>query len=94
MPFFSSVFGRLVALEPHIFCVERARLLCGLSKEVYADPDKLKSFQVSGKILSDDKGKKVKVFKFRRRKDSETLNGHRQSYQTVEITSISKGRSK
>ena len=69
-------------------------LMISDSKEVYADPDKLKSFQVSGKILSDDKGKKVKVFKFRRRKDSKTLNGQRQSYQTVEITSISKGRSK
>ena len=50
----------------------------------------LKSFKIKAKVLSDDKGKKLKVFKFRRRKDSKTLNGHRQNYQTVEILSISK----
>ena len=69
-------------------------LMISDTKEIYSEPDKLKSFQVSGKILSDDKGKKIKVFKFRRRKNSKTLNGHRQSYQTVEIKSISKGKGK
>ncbi|MBT3445481.1 50S ribosomal protein L21 [bacterium] len=58
--------------------------------KVHTDSSKLKSFKVKAKVVSDDKGKKLKVFKFRRRKDSKTLNGHRQPYQTVEIVSIGK----
>ena len=54
-------------------------------ENVLVDAAQLKSFKIKAKVLSDDKGKKLKVFKFRRRKDSKTLNGHRQNYQTVEI---------
>ena len=59
-------------------------------KNIVVDGKKLKSYKIKAKVLSDDKGKKLKVFKFRRRQDSKTLNGHRQPYQTVEILSISK----
>ena len=59
-------------------------------ENILVDAAQLKSFKIKAKVLSDDKGKKLKVFKFRRRKDSKTLNGHRQNYQTVEILSISK----
>ena len=59
-------------------------------ENVLVDAAQLKSFKIKAKVLSDDKGKKLKVFKIRRRKDSKTLNGHRQNYQTVEILSISK----
>ena len=59
-------------------------------KNIVVDGKKLKSYKIKAKVLSDDKGKKLKIFKFRRRQDSKTLNGHRQPYQTVEILSISK----
>ncbi|MDG2005731.1 MAG: 50S ribosomal protein L21 [Thermodesulfobacteriota bacteirum] len=59
-------------------------------KNVLVNAAQLKTFKIKAKVLSDDKGKKLKVFKFRRRKNSKTLNGHRQPYQTVEILSISK----
>ena len=68
-------------------------LMISDSKKIFSDPSELKLFKVSAKVLSNEKGKKLKVFKFRRRQNSKTLNGHRQSYQTVEITSISRGRS-
>jgi len=69
-------------------------LMISDNKKILSDPSELKSFKVSAKVLSNEKGKKLKVFKFRRRQNSKTLNGHRQSYQTVEITSISKGKKK
>ena len=43
---------------------------------------------VKGKIVQEKKGKKIIVFKFKRRKDYRNKNGHRQRYTTVEITDI------
>ncbi len=43
---------------------------------------------VKGKILEEKKGKKIVVFKFKRRKDYRNKNGHRQRYTRVEITDI------
>ena len=60
-------------------------LLISDSTNVISDPTQLKSAKVKAKILSLVKGKKVKVFKFRRRQNSKTLNGHRKNYQKMEI---------
>ena len=43
---------------------------------------------VKAKIVGDKKGKKLIVFKFRRRKDFRKKTGHRQTFTTVEITDI------
>lgn len=43
---------------------------------------------VKAKIVGEKKGKKIIVFKFKRRKDYRNKNGHRQRYTTVEITDI------
>lgn len=43
---------------------------------------------VKAKIVQEKKGKKIIVFKFKRRKDYRNKNGHRQRYTTVEITDI------
>ena len=43
---------------------------------------------VKAKIIKEKKGKKIIVFKFKRRKDYRNKNGHRQRYTTVEITGI------
>tara|TARA_B100002003_G_scaffold162135_1_gene150504 strand:- start:73 stop:396 length:324 start_codon:yes stop_codon:yes gene_type:complete len=69
-------------------------LMISDNKKVLSNPSELKPFQISAKVVSNDKGKKLKVFKFRRRQNSKSLNGHRQSYQTVEIVSIDKRRNK
>lgn len=45
---------------------------------------------VKGKILSEKKGSKITVFKFKRRKGYRRKAGHRQKYTTVEITDINK----
>ena len=43
---------------------------------------------VSGKILSQTKGKKIIVFKMKPKKGYRNKNGHRQPYTKVEITKI------
>jgi large subunit ribosomal protein L21 len=48
----------------------------------------LTSAIVKGKILNEEKGKKLIIFKFKRRKGYRRKNGHRQRYTRVEITGI------
>ena len=43
---------------------------------------------VKGEVLGPAKGKKLIVFKFKRRKNSRKKNGHRQRFTRVRITSI------
>ncbi len=43
---------------------------------------------VKGKIVSQDLGEKLIVFKFKRRKQYRRKNGHRQKYTSVQIISI------
>lgn len=45
--------------------------------------------KVSGKITAHGRGKKLIVYKFRRRKNYRRKNGHRQPFTEVEITGIS-----
>jgi large subunit ribosomal protein L21 len=48
----------------------------------------VKGAKVTGKIVSQDLGEKLIVFKFKRRKKHRRKNGHRQDYTSVQITSI------
>ncbi|SFV77493.1 LSU ribosomal protein L21p [hydrothermal vent metagenome] len=43
---------------------------------------------VEAKVISQGKGKKVTIIKFRRRKHSMKTQGHRQLYTEIEITKI------
>jgi large subunit ribosomal protein L21 len=50
---------------------------------------------VTATIKSHGRGKKIEIIKFRRRKNSRTQAGHRQSYTEIEVTEIkAKGGSK
>jgi large subunit ribosomal protein L21 len=44
---------------------------------------------VAAEITGQDRGKKIVVFKFRRRKNYRRKNGHRQPYTELKITGIS-----
>mgnify|MGYP001799464184 CR=1 FL=1 len=44
--------------------------------------------QVVGEILGEVKGPKTIAFKYRRRKDSKSTKGHRQTYHEVKIVEI------
>ena len=48
----------------------------------------LKNVEVKGEILENKKGKKVIVFKKRRRHNSRRLNGHRQGISVVKINEV------
>jgi len=43
---------------------------------------------VVGKVVAEVKGRKLRAVKFRRRKDSKTVKGHRQRYHRVQIMAI------
>ena len=45
---------------------------------------------VEGKVLKNGRGKKIVVFKYRPKKDSKSMRGHRQPYTKVEITKIAR----
>ena len=45
--------------------------------------------KVTAKVLEHGRGDKVLVFKKRRRQDSRRMQGHRQNYTAIKITSIS-----
>lgn len=49
----------------------------------------VKGASVSAKVLSHVKGDKVLIFKKKRRKGYQTLNGHRQQFTKIEISGIS-----
>ena len=49
----------------------------------------IKGAKVLAEIVRHERGEKLIVFKFRRRKRFKRKNGHRQDYTTVKITSIS-----
>ena len=44
---------------------------------------------VEAKVLKNGKGKKITVFKYRPKKDSKSIRGHRQPYTKVQIEKIS-----
>ncbi len=48
----------------------------------------VKGAEVRGKVVTEVKGKKVISFKFKRRKSSKKIKGHRQRYTLVEIEDI------
>ena len=48
----------------------------------------LEGVKVTGKVLAQDKARKILVFKYKAKKDYRRRQGHRHPYTRVEITSI------
>jgi len=48
-------------------------------------------FKVKAKVLRNARGKKLIVFKFRKRKGFQKKQGHRQDFTELKITAITKG---
>ena len=66
----------------------RAVLLVARDGEVIVDPKALTGARVSGEVVGQGRGRKVKVMKFKRRKNYRRHRGHRQAATTVRITKI------
>src|SRR3954447_6488560 len=73
--------GATVDLEPVLF----------RSEDTVFDADGLSKVKVKAKILSQEKGEKLRVFKFKPKRGYKKRTGHRQKLTRIEITEISNG---
>ncbi|MGA1869768.1 MAG: 50S ribosomal protein L21 [bacterium] len=55
---------------------------------IMAKPDELEKVKVTGTVLEEEKGEKVIVFKYKRRKGYRNKQGHRQQYTRVKVDQI------
>ncbi len=54
----------------------------------------VKGVKVEGKVVCHGKGKKIRVYKYKAKKNYRRTQGHRQPYTKVEITAIKKAAAK
>jgi large subunit ribosomal protein L21 len=66
----------------------RSVLLVARDGEVIVAPDRLREARVVGEVVAQGRGRKIKVVKFKRRKNYRRHHGHRQAQTQVRITSI------
>jgi large subunit ribosomal protein L21 len=76
--------GGNVALEPILY----------RSDEAVFDQAGLKKVKVTAKVLSHERGEKLRVFKFKPKRGYKRRNGHRQELTRIEVTDISMGAAK
>lgn len=65
-------------------------LMVGEGEDLALGAPYLDSAKVSGEVVEQGRGKKIKIVKFKRRKHSRKQMGHRQWFTEVKITNISK----
>jgi large subunit ribosomal protein L21 len=58
---------------------------------VLATPDQLSGSSVAARVIGEAKGPKINGFTYKNKSNNRRRWGHRQSYATIEITSIKKG---
>jgi large subunit ribosomal protein L21 len=58
---------------------------------VLSTPDQLAEASVSGKVVGETKGPKITGFTYKNKTNNRRRWGHRQQYDTIEITKITKG---
>lgn len=63
-------------------------LLVGEGSDVKLGSPFVAGSKVQGKVTAQGRGRKIRVIKFKRRKDYKREHGHRQHYTEVEITGI------
>lgn len=65
-------------------------LLIGEGEDLSLGAPYLQGAKVTGEVVEQGRGKKIKIVKFRRRKHHRKQMGHRQWFTEVKITKISK----
>ena len=83
------VMLELLTAEPGEEVVFDKVLLVANGEDVNVGAPYVESGKVIGKVVRSDRAKKVKVIKFKRRKDFLRRQGHRQWFTEVKITGIS-----
>lgn len=66
-------------------------LLVGEGSDVKIGSPRVESGSVQGQVLEQDRGRKLNVTKYKRRKGYRRHHGHRQPYTQVKITGIHAG---
>lgn len=79
---------RLEGKEGDMLSFDKVLLVDNGGKATVGTPT-VKGASVSVKVLSHVKGDKVIIFKKKRRKGYQTMNGHRQQFTKIEIAGIS-----
>ncbi|MBA2637363.1 MAG: 50S ribosomal protein L21 [Solirubrobacterales bacterium] len=94
--------GKQYRVEPgQTLLVERLRAEAGASidlqpllfrdEETVLDPDGLGRVTVSAEIVAHERGKKLRVFKFKPKRGYRRRTGHRQELTRIRITEITHG---
>jgi len=80
----------LAAEEGDTVTIEQV-LMIGEGENVSIGSPLVNNASVTAKVLSNGRGKKIKIIKFKRRKHYRRQMGHRQNYTELEITAINGG---
>ena len=80
-------FEKLDVEEGKTITFDKVILVSNEGKIEVGTPN-VKGVKVEGKVVSHGKGKKIRVFKYKAKKNYRRTQGHRQPYTKVEITSI------
>ena len=72
--------GKKVTFDKVILVSEEGKIEVGTPN--------VKGVKVEGKVVSHGKGKKIRVYKYKAKKNYRRTQGHRQPYTKVEITEI------
>lgn len=79
----------LLQAEPgQSYDFDKVLMLVDDDNNVTLEKDKLDKVKVTGMVTKSQKGPKVLVFKYKKRKDYHRKLGHRQSYTLIRIESI------
>jgi large subunit ribosomal protein L21 len=73
--------GATVALQPMLF----------RSSDTVFDRDGLGKVKVAAKVLGHERGKKIRVFKYKPKQGYKRTQGHRQELTRIEVTEMSNG---
>ena len=65
-------------------------MLVGEGDDVTVGTPVVQGSSVSAEVLGHDRGDKVTIIKFKRRKDYDKKQGHRQHYTEIKVTGISR----
>lgn len=89
------VEGEVVRLErlpgePGDAVVFERVLMVGAAQDVDLGAPYVANSRVAGEVVAQGRGKKIRVIKFKRRKNYLRRKGHRQAYTDVKITAISR----
>ncbi len=78
--------GKKVTFDKVILVSEEGKIEVGTPN--------VKGVKVEGKVVCHGKGKKIRVYKYKAKKNYRRTQGHRQPYTKVEITAIKKAAAK